>query len=171
MRCPKEDCDYESDTERGVNIHHSKKHGDGVDVICSWCGDDIDGVTPWRAAQSDTLFCNHSCQAKWQSDVRQGIHEGKDNPNWVGGVDLSKYYQQSFRENRIKAQIRAQGRCEHPTCDKTPENRAFDVHHIVPFRLFDDVTEGNDMDNLIVLCRGHHQELEPSAKLTEPMEV
>jgi len=36
-QCP--DCDYATDSERGLNIHRGKAHGDHDDVWCGICGD------------------------------------------------------------------------------------------------------------------------------------
>ena len=36
-QCP--DCEYTTDSERGLNIHRSKAHGDHDDVWCGICGD------------------------------------------------------------------------------------------------------------------------------------
>jgi len=35
-----------------------------------------------------------------------------------------------------------------------------DVHHIKPFRTFDEPTEAHDLDNLIALCRSCHRNAE-----------
>jgi len=39
LTCPEAGCEYTTDSERGLNIHQSKAHGDHDDVWCGICGD------------------------------------------------------------------------------------------------------------------------------------
>ncbi len=59
--------------------------------------------------------------------------------------------------NTIKAAIRArdQYRCRH--CGIEESGSAFDVHHIIPFRKFDQAEQANHPDNLVTLCSRCHR--------------
>jgi len=39
LACPEAGCEYTTDSERGLNIHQTKAHGDHDDVWCGVCGD------------------------------------------------------------------------------------------------------------------------------------
>ncbi|UBF23467.1 HNH endonuclease [Halorubrum tailed virus 28] len=66
--CP--DCDFETDTEHGLNIHRSKTHRSGkVDLECEWCGSDF---TVKRARRDTARFCSSTCQGKYKSEHESG---------------------------------------------------------------------------------------------------
>jgi 5-methylcytosine-specific restriction endonuclease McrA len=52
--------------------------------------------------------------------------------------------------------------------DLFPPNKGLHVHHIVPFRTFDDPEEANRVANLVCLCASCHREVEYSE---EPIAV
>jgi 5-methylcytosine-specific restriction endonuclease McrA len=59
-------------------------------------------------------------------------------------------------------------RCQH--CGKTQKQngRSLDVHHIRPFRLFDNYTDANELDNLISLCMSCHGKAEHGVITIQP---
>jgi transposase len=94
--------------------------------------------------------------------------EGENHPYWKGGVDLD--YKQGWRVIRKQALHRDQHRCQR--CGMTePENRAefskgLHVHHITPYREFEDDEKAHSLDNLITLCVDCHFNVEYNGEVT-----
>jgi uncharacterized protein YjcR len=104
------------------------------------------------------------CVNDWMQ--RHGIERrgwsGEDNPMWKGGA--SDYYGPSWQSARRKVRERGEYTCQR--CGMTDAEhtakygQALHVHHIEPFRTFDDHSKANRLENLITLCRDCHDELE-----------
>lgn len=135
-------------TEKGVmNPTPEKEY---AKFTCEYCNEEYE-VTP---AESDySKFCSKRCQGKWRT--------GSRNPNWRGGRVGN--YGPNWHEQRRKARIRDQGRCQ--VCGATPldTGRQATVHHKKPMRWFKDnldapewYEKGNRLDNLVCLCRSCH---------------
>jgi len=78
-------------------------------------------------------------------------------------------YGPDWKKVRQEAIERADGACEHPKCEKekSRNGRGLECHHIIPNFLTEDEQE-HDLDNILVLCREHHDELEvPRRSKTE----
>lgn len=131
--------------------------GGKVTTSCENCDESVERW-PGVISQKERIFCSSKCQGDWRSEN----FNGEDNPNFRGGV-FEHEYGPDWTEKREEALDRADEICEHPECSKTETKpgMGLDVHHIVPRRYWDDVSESNNLDNLIVLCRPHHRELEP----------
>jgi len=78
-----------------------------------------------------------------------------------------------WKRSKRQALERAGYTCENPECSIDGEDlgRNPDVHHIVPFRLFDSDEEANQLSNLIVLCPPCHRQVEPNERLLKPISV
>jgi len=112
---------------------------------CPICGKIFTGVRK---------FCSEICE-----NENQAIQKiGKNNPNWVGGNNTF-YYGANWDRQKRQAKKR-----DNYTCQKCGYefggNRFLDVHHIIPFRLFDNYKLANKLDNLITLCRTCHIQTE-----------
>lgn len=113
-----------------------------VTLTCIGCG-----ATFTRCpshAQSDSgkgKFCTRECRDRHRVGELHPQHlggpEGHRGPNW--------------QAQRRKARRRDGGICQE--CGGT----GTDVHHIRPFRLFDDYREANALENLVLLCRPCHR--------------
>lgn len=127
-----------------------------VTTNCDWCGNEIE------RAESDILsevFCDNHCMSQYRLNADNG---GENHPNWKGG-DGSHYYGPNWQQRRREAIKQARGVCEHPECQRVESRcgRSLDVHHIIPFRYFDDKQKANKLSNLMVLCQEHHAKVEP----------
>jgi transposase/predicted RNA-binding Zn-ribbon protein involved in translation (DUF1610 family) len=105
-----------------------------------------------------------ACVGDWMD--RHGIdrrgRKGEDNPMWKGGAN--DYYGPSWYAARRQARERDGYTCQR--CGMTDEehleeyHQELHVHHIQPFRTFQDHQNANKLDNLITLCRDCHDSLE-----------
>lgn len=258
--CPEDGCSFSTDTEHGVRVHQSAKHGFDKTVTCEYCGEtkefpdknptELEGqkycsrecsqnaIAECRSERVEleceecgTIFeevpsrkdrakyCSEECRIKNFTEI--GIEKGKEtrfsedhepwnkglsikesekiqevaekcskklegrniNPN-VGFTDghtpwnkgLSGFmagdkhplykggyrgsYGESWHVNRQKVLERDDHKCQY--CGKTKEElgQEPDVHHIKPFREFDEAKEANKTENLICLCPKHHKRAE-----------
>jgi len=85
---------------------------------------------------------------------------GPRNPQWNGGVSDS--YGDGWGKAHERIRERDDG-CQH--CGRDGDERQLDVHHIVPFRLFEQadetsIEEAHELGNLVLLCRPCHRKAE-----------
>ncbi|QKY20047.1 HNH endonuclease [Halolamina sp. CBA1230] len=87
---------------------------------------------------------------------------GEENPRWKGGVSVN--YGAGWTTARSRVLERDEV-CQH--CGHDGSERRLEVHHIVPFRLFDQAEDvpkpdAHDPGNLVLLCRSCHWKAERS---------
>lgn len=85
---------------------------------------------------------------------------GKGNPRWKGGVSDS--YGAGWTKSRKRVRERDE-RCQNCGCEG--DDRELDVHHILPFRLFEQADDtptatAHELGNLVLLCRPCHRRAE-----------
>ena len=85
---------------------------------------------------------------------------GDQNPQWKGGVSDS--YGPAWQQAREAVWERDEI-CQH--CGCTEGDRQLDVHHILPFRLFEQADDtptekAHELGNLVLLCRPCHRRAE-----------
>ncbi|AGC34480.1 HNH endonuclease [Haloarcula virus HVTV-2] len=141
-------CSQECSSEHLSNVRSKEWQGEGHPQWqerddCGWCGDELH--------RSDIRFCSQDCANSWQSS-EWDAPRGPDHWNWEGGP---VEYGSDWNEVREEI-VERDTRCQKCGC----EDGLLDVHHITPLRAFDDVTEANRQDNLILLCRSCHMKVE-----------
>lgn len=96
-------------------------------------------------------FCSSECYGKW----RTANLSGENSPNWKGGYSID-YGGGGWHFQRVNARKRDNFTCQ--DCGVTEQSWGYnlDVHHLVPFDMFDDPKEAHDLSNLITLCRKCH---------------
>lgn len=96
-------------------------------------------------------FCCHECYGKWRSENLAG----EDSPSWKGGYTLD-YGGSNWKRQRRRARKRDSHTCQ--DCGVTEQEWGYklDVHHIVPYDMFDDPKTASRLDNLVTLCRQCH---------------
>lgn len=127
-----------------------------VEVDCEWCGEtNVRGQA--QVDSTENIFCSNECQSNWRSEN----WAGDANPMWEEGKRT--YSGRVWTDKRQEAVERAGGTCEKPGCDRAESKHGsdLDVHHIIPWRLFDSNEEAHKLSNLLVLCKEHHMEIEP----------
>lgn len=91
-----------------------------------------------------------------------GMYPGEHNHQWKGGV--SRSYGPTWKGQRREARERDDYTCQRCGMGKEEHEELFDelphVHHITPFRQFDDPEEAHFLENLITLCRLCHRKVE-----------
>lgn len=95
--------------------------------------------------------------------LNEAKYQGSANPHWKGGY--KEYYGPNWNIQRRAARKRDKHRCQ--CCGKKQKTKAFDVHHVRPFRTFgyvvgvnDHYLPANDLTNLITLCPSCHTRAE-----------
>ncbi len=66
---------------------------------------------------------------------------------------------------RLRDAIRARDGYRCQVCGAPETDRAHDVHHITPFRLFSSPAEANRPENLVTLCRACHRRAEAAVRV------
>lgn len=132
---------------------------------CEWCGATYK-VKP--SLVDESRFCSMDCLHSWKTDA----YRNEGNPNWIGGRD--QYMGPNWEEQRLKALVRDQARCQGDACDMTDadhlreQGRSLHVHHITPREAYRDedgnldYQEANKIPNLIPLCTSCHGRAEGS---------
>lgn len=92
-----------------------------------------------------THFCSKRCYSKWCIENWRG----DNNHNWRGGS--SRYRGENWIEQRTKARER-----DNHTCQNCGTDSDLQVHHIIPFKFFDNYIEANRLKYLKTLCRKCH---------------
>lgn len=87
---------------------------------------------------------------------------GKDNPSYIHGSPDNPHADVQYRRNRKRLMDICEGICQHLKCSKEESEHGMDLdcHHIVPHKLLPE-GEKHSIENLIILCREHHAEVEP----------
>ena len=130
--------------------YNSKKRRKRVTIKCDYCNTDITR-RPCELNREDRKlnFCNKTCKSRYMSNSMSG----EDNPNWKGGHD--EYRGENWLRQRRSARERDNKTCV--DCGATGNYIDLVVHHIVPFRFFNnDYKTANKIRNLKTLCRSCH---------------
>ncbi len=130
---------------------HSKPENQ-VTVYCKTCS------KPYIVHKSfvekrNTKYCSRECMGAGMSILKRG----ENNPNYRGGS--ISYRGPNWRRQSRRARKRDGYTCQ--ICGKKPKGRRCHVHHIKPYREFnDDWQSANDLSNLITLCDSCHSSVE-----------
>ncbi len=87
--CSKPGCEFESDTQRGISIHETKKHSDKskLKVECYQCGNVFEKYKSEAERRSDKNFCNNDCYGEYTSERQSG----RENPQWEQETKLQEH--------------------------------------------------------------------------------
>ena len=143
------DCQGAWLSENRAGEDHPLFKGKRVEKVCENCGSEF------RVYESLTRikYCSKGC-------YHQNLEgqTGPDHPTWKGGHE--GYYGPSWPKQRKAALERDGHRCQ--DCGISGDEHVelvgeeLHVHHITPFRKFDDHEEANPLNNLVTLCRSCH---------------
>jgi 5-methylcytosine-specific restriction endonuclease McrA len=103
---------------------------------------------PSRQARGAGKFCTRECRDRNRVGALHPQFKGRPchhrGPNWFA--------------QRRKAKARDGGICQH--CGA----KGVDVHHIRPFRFFDDFRPANELSNLVTLCKPCHRKADAAVQ-------
>lgn len=120
---------------------------------------------------AEVVGCSEPTVYRWLNEhgiptrsAAEAIGVGPDHHRWKGG--RSRYYGPNWHQQRRKCLERDNNQCV--VCGMTLEahtqkyRESLHVHHITPFRKFgeDGYEKANRLENLLTLCRRHHDEWE-----------
>jgi len=126
------------------------KYVEAINLTCEYCDKQFQRK-PWELRRRKGklgVFCSFICYKTWQRE-----HSKEKSPYWVGG-------QTTYRGKRwweIRREILNR---DSFTCQICGSTYNLVVHHITPFREFNDESEANKLSNLITLCQSCHMRLE-----------
>lgn len=138
------------------------RHEDGVAVRCVQCGKHFSHPRWYADKGVQSKFCSTKCRSNWDLETfDEPFHlvlEGR--PDYRGG---------NWKGQSQKARARDGYCCQ--GCGVTEEDlgRQLDVHHKVPFRLFESPVEANRLENLISVCPSCHKTLEIEGQKDMPL--
>ena len=119
---------------------------------CEYCGSEFKHKIKKHAVGR---FCSRVCK-----DSHLSTLPPEKTPNWKGGDSQESInYGPSWKKQREKAKERDSYTCQDCGVAES-EVDYFDVHHIQPFRTFNDHINANRLNNLISLCRACHHKWE-----------
>lgn len=130
--------------DKGISLTQYKR----IKTKCGYCGKEIE-VIPSVFNKNKFCYCSEDCMGK----NYKVLYTGENSPTWNGG---EKHYQGNWFQARDTARERDEYKCQ--ICGKTEYEigKQLDVHHIKPYKSFDDKFEANKIDNLICLCYKCH---------------
>lgn len=123
-----------------------------IELPCQWCGTMVRRlVSSIDKRSKQGPFCNHECYGLWRSENLTG----ENSPGWKGGYNY-EYGGSHWKSQRRKARERDNNTCQDCGITEQAHGYKLDVHHLIPYDMFDDPEQANDLGNLITLCRPCH---------------
>lgn len=114
-----------------------------TNLICTGCKKAFSKLPSKLTHAGSGKYCTRTCRDKyWKGDVT---------PNWQGGNGVYKRGPHWYSTRR--AVLKRDGY----KCTECFSIGPLNVHHKVPFRMFDSADEANKHGNLITLCRPCHR--------------
>lgn len=145
-----EECRKKSNTHHASGEEHPNwDGGNNLVVECEICGTGIK-----TRECHNRRFCSRECADIW----KETEFSGSGNPYWQGGY--KRYYGPSWSEQRNKARKRDGYKCQYCTKAESEFENQHHVHHIIPFRRFDNHKKANSLSNLVTLCEDCHSKWE-----------
>lgn len=125
-----------------------------VERICEECSTTFE-TERGEVERGRGRFCSRDCYANRLSDA----YAGENHYNWKGGGEI--YYGENWLTTRKEVLERDDYKCQSCGVGTDVHNEKYgyglSVHHIVPFRQFDNSEMANETSNLITLCRDCHK--------------
>jgi len=134
--------------------------GGKASIECDLCGVEFERP-PCEVDMYDHNFCSSDCRVEWMKERMAG----ENHPQWKGGHE--NYYGANWLRQRRKALDRDNYTCQRCQTHQDSLDRSLEVHHLKRIAWFKknyDKPEwferGNDLKNLISLCRDCHNKWE-----------
>lgn len=150
--CDYEECDniyqaYKYRLEKGKDKCCSfecrnKNSRDGEYFECKTCGEEF-YRRPSSVKRSPCKYCSRECKGIDQS--------GKNHYAWKDNQDHVTTYYGGWEKRRDKRLEK-----DNYTCQECGSEKNLHVHHIVPYKNFEDPFKANKQSNLVTLCEKCH---------------
>lgn len=138
------------------------RHEDGVVVRCAHCGKHFTHPRWYANKGVQSKFCSAACRSDWDLESFDApfhlVLEGR--PDYRGG---------NWKSQSQAARKRDAYCCQGCGISEADLGRQLDVHHKVPFRLFESPVEANQLDNLVSVCSSCHKRLEIEGQKDMPL--
>ncbi len=136
---------------------------DPVRTRCTCCGKAIQ-VPQWLFEEGLRLhFCSEACRKRWTSESDldgDGLIQLDGRPEYRGG---------NWEIQSQRARERDRYTCRICSVTERELGKQLDVHHVIPFRLFQSPVEANKLSNLISVCHSCHMKLEAESNASRPL--
>ena len=138
-----------------ASLEHLKRNPEKhVELTCIGCGDGFSlAKSKLSAHKGAGKYCSREC--------RDANRVGEQHPQFINGDGTYYHRGPNWQSQRRKARKRDDFTCQH--CGEPGEC----VHHIRPFRYFDDYKEANRLRNLVTLCSPCHRTADAAIQATE----
>lgn len=128
-----------------------------VTLTCETCGAGYERKAN-RTAKS--RYCSRPCQTR---AMAQNNRVSEPVPKRRGA---------NWDDQSAKVRKRDKSTCQHCKRVKTDRYDYFDVHHIIPYRLFNgDYKKANELSNLVLLCRSCHGKADKTYRRQERIQA
>lgn len=135
----------------------AKKVNASFETLCLNCGMPF-FITPSRAKRGGK-YCSMVCLHAAQS--------GSSSSHWRGGKTRN-YRGPNWKQQRKLARQRDSSTCQYCHRKWREGEKLFHVHHIKPYREFNDYIKANNLSNLITLCKICHGKAETGKIILQP---
>lgn len=150
-----EDCGTDLPSEHGVAVHRGHVHESVKERYeCDGCGTTFERYP--SKVTGERVFCTRECKDSWQRDALVG----ESNPAWAGGT--RSYRGPGFGARRREVRDRDNYRCQRCGVTEDELGQELDVHHLRSITEFESWEKANRLDNLLSVCRGCHNAIEPT---------
>lgn len=132
---------------------------DDITVRCMQCDKRFSQPRWYVEKGIRSQFCSNKCRTHWESNEDfELVLEGR--PEYRGG---------NWKIQADKARARDGFCCASCGITEDALGRQMDVHHKIPYRLFDSPQEANQLGNLISLCPSCHKKMEGAGRADMPL--
>lgn len=157
LTCKHCNCEFKVLPSGKNRIYCNKKCSDeskikNVKINCNYCNIEFE-TKQHRVNRVNNKFCGAECSSKFHSESL--LYSGENHHNYKG--NRPKYYGANWHPQRNKARKLANYNCVNCGISEEELGRELDVHHVIPFRTFNNYTEANELDNLKCLCSKCHR--------------
>jgi 5-methylcytosine-specific restriction endonuclease McrA len=123
-------------------------------LICSECGVEFE-----RVESGIEDFKHYFCSKKCQKENIDYILRGSEHYRYIDGESRNSRGKGWVKVRKI-IRKRDNYTCQRCGIHEEEYGKALDVHHIKPYRLFDNYIEANQFSNLISYCSSCHHTIE-----------
>lgn len=138
---------------------------------CIYCGKSYyrNKFSIERSGEHESKYCSRKCKDRHHSEIHVGELSNLYKNGKYQGKGINWYPQRELARQRDKGICQI---CGVKTLEiKGAHHLKSDVHHIMPFKYFDDYIKANDLSNLICLCHKCHSKVHNEARKTSAIDT